>query len=321
VASWDRQQQLTLEANPDYWGTAPQVKTAIIKVLPQQSQQVIEYQGGNLDVAWVSEADLPTIQADADLSKQVLKIPLLGTWHLRVNLNDPVLGKLEVRQAFSMAIDRQAIVDTILQGQGSPAVTLTAPGMNGYDPNLNDFPHDIAKAKDLLAQAGYPDGVDITVRTQQVETENRVLAAIQQQVAEAGIRLTVNSTESGVYTQDRTTCNMQLGSIGWTNDYPDADDILPLVASAGGGRGACGYDGSKVPAIKQIDDLLAQGSKLPVGPDRDKLYAEADKIAMDNVLVIPVYHPTRSVLVNPRLGGVTVDADSIVRYDLMTVAS
>ncbi len=322
VASWDRQQQLTLEANPDYWGTAPQVQKAVIRVLPQQSQQVIEYEGGNLDVAWVSEADLPQIKADAELSKQLLPIPLLGTWHLRVNLNDPVVGKLEVRQAFAMAIDRQAIVDTILQGQGTPAVTLTAPGMNGYDPNLDLFPHDIAKAKELLAKAGYPDGVDITVRTQQVETENRVLAAIQQQVAEAGIRLTINSTEGGVYTKDRGTCNLQLGSIGWTNDYPDADDILPLVATAGGGRGACGFlPTDNNPGVKQIDELLAQGSKMPVGPDRDAVYAQADKIAMENVLVIPVYHPTRSVLVNPRLGGVTVDADSIVRYDLMTISS
>ncbi len=321
VASWDRQQQLTLEANPDYWGTAPAVKKAIIKVLPQQSQQVIEYQGGNLDLAWVSEADLPTIKADADLSKQVLAIPLLGTWHLRVNLNDPVVGKVEVRKAFAMAIDRQAIVDTILQGQGSPAVTLTAPGMNGYDPKLDPFPHDIAAAKALLAKAGYPDGVDITVRTQQVETENRVLAAIQQQVAEAGIRLKVNSTESGVYTQDRNTCNLQLGSIGWTNDYPDADDILFLVSNTTGARAKCGYSSSQNDAVKQVTDLLAQGSKMPLGAERDALYAQADAIAMDNVLVVPIYHPTRSVLVNPRLGGITVDADSIVRYDLMTLAS
>lgn len=321
VKEWTHQSQLVLESNEDYWGGAPAIKTATMRVIPQQSQQVIEFEANGLDVAWVPEPDLQRLRDDATLSTELQNVPLLNVFHLRLNLNDPVMGNEKVRQAFSMAIDRQTIVDTILQGQGSPAQGLIPPGVSAFDPNYNPFPYDIEKAKALLAEAGYPDGVDITVRTGQIETENRVLAAIQQQVAEAGIRLNINSTEKSVYDEDRGKCNMQAGTISWGMDYPDADDVVFLVSNAGSGsRFNCGYTNDN-PIVKQVADLMAQGSTMPVGPERDAIYRQAEKLSQDAALVITIYHGTRSALVNPRVGSNVIDANSIIRFALMTPAS
>jgi peptide/nickel transport system substrate-binding protein/oligopeptide transport system substrate-binding protein len=321
VAQWDRQSQLVLQANENYWGGAPAVKKAVLRVIPQQSQQVIEFEAGNLDVAWVPEPDLARLKADSKLSTQLQTIPLLSIFHLRVNLNDPVMKNEKVRQALATAIDRQTIVDTILQGQGSPAEGIMPPGLSAFDENYHPYPYDIAKAKELLKEAGYADGVDIEVRTGQVETENRVLAAIQQQVAEAGIRLKINSTEKSVYDQDRGACKMQLGTIGWGMDYPDADDVVFLMGSAASGsRKNCGYTPDNA-VVKQVDDLLAKGSSMEIGAERDAVYREAEKVGIDNALIIPIYHGTRTALVNPRLGGVPVDANSIVRFALITLSS
>ncbi|MEO8606455.1 MAG: ABC transporter substrate-binding protein [Chloroflexota bacterium] len=321
VKEWTRQSQLVLEANEDYWGGAPAVKTATLKVMPQQSQQVIEFEANGLDVAWVPEPDLQRLRDDATLSTELQNVPLLNVFQLRLNLNDPIIGNEKVRQAFAMAIDRQTIVDTILQGQGSPAYGLIPPGISAFDPNYNPAPYDIDAAKALLADAGYPDGVDITVRTGQVETENRVLAAIQQQVADAGIRLNINSTEKSVYDDDRGKCNMQAGTVSWGMDYPDADDVVFLIGNAGSGsRFNCGYTNDN-PVVKQVTDLLAQGSTMPLGPERDAIYRQAEKVGMDAQLVITLYHGTRSALVNPRVGSNVIDANSIIRFDLMTPAS
>jgi ABC-type transport system substrate-binding protein len=320
VKEWTRQSQLVLESNEDYWGGAPAIKTATMKVIPQQSQQVIEFEAGGLDVAWVPEPDLQRLRDDATLSTELQNVPLLNVFHLRLNLKDPVMSNEKVRQAFAMAIDRQTIVDTILQGQGTPAYGLMPPGLSAFDPNYNPAPYDIEAAKALLADAGYPDGVDITIRTGQIETENRVLAAIQQQVAEAGIRLNINSTEKSVYDDDRGKCNMQAGTISWGMDYPDPDDVIFLVSNASAGsRLNCGYTNDD-PTVKQVTDLLAQASTMAVGPERDAIYRQAEKVGMDAQLAITIYHGTRSALVNPRLGSNAIDANSIIRFALMKTA-
>ncbi len=320
IQEWTRQSQLVLAANESYWGGAPAIKTATLKVIPQQSQQVIEFEAGSLDVAWVPEPDLGRLRDDATLSTELRTIPLNSIFHLRVNLNDPILGNEKVRQALATAIDRQTIIDTVLQGQGAPAQGIIPPGLTAYDPEYQPFTYDIEKAKALLAEAGYPDGVEISVSTGQIETENRVLAAIQQQVAEAGITLNIKSTEKSVYDQDRGACNMQLGTIGWGMDYPDPDNVVFLIGPvSAGSRFNCGYDSE--PLAAQLGELLAKGSAMPVGAERDAVYREAEKLGMDAALIIPIYHGTRTALVSSRLGGVVVDANSIIRFALIQPAS
>jgi len=312
LKEWKRQTSMTLEANPDYWGGAPAIKTAVIRTSPGASQQVLEYQGNNTDLAVVPEPELARLRADDTLSKQLVNVPILSTFFLRVNLTDPVMSKVEVRQAFAIAIDRETIVKTVLAGQGSPAQGLYPPGLSAYDKDYQPFPRDIAKAKDLLSKAGYPDGVDIEVRTGQVETELRVLTAVQQQVAEAGIRLKINSTEKSLYDTDRGNCKMQLGTISYSQDYADADDFTPQLYRASGALQKCGYD--SYPGVDAVKALLDQGASQPIGADRDATYRKAEKLAIDAAVIIPIYHGTRTLLINPRLQGVVVDNNSIVQF-------
>jgi ABC-type transport system substrate-binding protein len=315
---WVRNDHLTLEANADYWGGVPAVKTATMRSIPEASQQVIEYEGGNIDLAIAPEADLPRLRGDAKLSKELQSIPLLSIVHLRFNLKDPALSKPEVRQAFGMAIDRDVIVKTVLQGNGTSAYSLIPPGLTAYDKDYNPFPHDIARAKDLLAKAGYKDGIDLEVRTGQVETERRVLAAIQQQVADAGIRLKINSSEKSVWDADRAACKMQMGTISWGMDYPDPDNVVFLAtAGTSGSRIACGYNA--YPQAADIDKALADAASIPVGPDRDAAYRKIQKMALDNAVLVPLYYGTRTVLVNPRLQGTVMDASLQVRFAMITI--
>lgn len=319
LKSWVRQNQMTLEANADYWGGAPSVKTAVIRVVPQQSQQVIEFEASNIDAAIVPEPDVNRIKADAKLNGQLQNIPILSTFLLRVNFKDPVIGKAEVRQALAIAIDREAIVKTVLSGLGSPAYGLFAPGLSAFDKSYIPFPRDIAKAKELLKTAGYPDGVDITIRTGQIETENRVLAAIKQQVAEAGIRLTINSTEKSLYDKDRGECKMQLGTIAFSQDYADADNFTPQLYRASGSLKICGYD--SYPGADDVKAMLAKASALPLGAERDAAYRAIEKKAIDIGVIIPIYHGTRNVLVASRLSGTVVDTNSIIQFKRIKIGS
>src|SRR5215467_3062440 len=117
---WVHGDHISLSANADYWGTKPTIQKVTIRVIPQQSQQVTEFQAGNLDIASVSAADMPTLSADATYSKQLVNIPSPATFHFRLNLKDKATGDVRVRQAISLAIDRKVIVATILSGLGAP---------------------------------------------------------------------------------------------------------------------------------------------------------------------------------------------------------
>ena len=320
LKNWTRQTSLTLEANADYWGGAPAVKTVVLRTSPGASQQVLEYQAGNTDIALVAEPDLVRLQTDATLSKALVNIPILSTFFFRVNLKDPDLGKVEVRQALALAIDRDAIVKTVLAGQGSAAQGLFAPGMTAFDPTFQPFVRNVDKAKSLLAAAGYPNGIDIEVRTGQVQTELAILNAVQQEVADAGIRLKINSTDASIYSKDRSTCKMQIGTISFSQDYADADDFTPQIYRAGGSLQICGYD--SYTGAADVKKMLDAASAMPIGADRDAAYRKIEQVTVGtDAVIIPIIHGTRTLLISPRLKGMVADNNSYVLFNRVTIGS
>lgn len=317
VSEWVQNDHVTLVANSNYWGGAPAVQTVNIRVIPEASSQVLEFEAGSLDISVAPEADLPRIRADETLNSQLVTIPSLGLYNFRINLNDPKMGDVRIRKALSIAIDRQLVIDTVLEGQGVPAYNLYPPGLSTHD-DYNPFVRNIDEAKQLLADAGYPNGIELTIRTDQNETENRVLNAIAATVAEAGITFNVNSTEASVYTQDRTACTMEMGGIRWGMDYPDPENMVVLLLPNAATRVNCGY--GTVDVAPQINELYNQGISMPLGPERDAIFQEIEKIAMDNVLIIPVYNGVTTRLISSRLGGMPIDNNGTLRFALIQVS-
>jgi len=307
--------RLVLVANENYYKGAPKVKRVVIRVIPEASTQVIEFEAGNLDMAVAPEADLPRIRSTEALAKQLVEVPTLSNFNLRINLKGDKTNNVLVRRALSLAIDRKTIVETVLQGQGAPAYALYPPGLSAYDKDYNPFPYDPEAAKKLLAEAGYPNGIELTVRNDVDEVGNRVLNAITQSAAPAGIKFNVNVTEASVYTQDRNACTMEMGYIRWTMDYPDPENMVTLLLPNAATRVNCGY--GEVAVAKQIDELYNKAISMPLGAERDSVFREIEKIAMDEVLIIPIFHRVTTYLVSSRLGGTPVDSAANRRFDLI----
>lgn len=319
---WVHGDHVTLAANPDYWGGKPSIDTVTIRVIREASQQVIEFEAGNLDLATVSEADIPRLQADETLSKELLVAPVLNAFHLRINLNDPALKDVRVRKAIALGINRQVIVDTILGGQGTAGHGLIPPGLSAYDADANPFPYDPEQAKQLLADAGYGSGLELELTTGTVETELRALAAIQQNLADIGITLHINSVERALFSETMNACKTQLGTIMWSQDYPDPEnfDGLLYTPATSGSRSACGYGAYE--GFEKVKDMLAQASAMSLGADRDALYRDIENLGIgEDVLVIPLYHTVRTMLVNPRLQGTILDSNALARFRYITVVS
>jgi ABC-type transport system substrate-binding protein len=310
VDEWVRQDHISLGVNADYWGGPPKVDGALLRVIPEKSVVMIEFQSGNLDFAIVPPTDVARIKADTALQGRIQDQSILSIFWLTLNLTRPPLDNVKVRQAMSMAIDREGIVNSVLQGQGVPAHGPLPPGLSAYDPDYNPYPYDIERAKELLTEAGFPDGVDVQIDTWTDEVENRVLAAVQAGWAEAGIRATINRSEYTAYVGNLFNCNLQMGTSSWTADYADPDNfIIPLPLADLSTQGeACGF--GQIPEPKE---LALQALTLPLGEERDDLYRQAERAVVDNAMSIFLYHRGATLASGPNVQGAYLDSYNEVR--------
>ncbi|HVU10701.1 MAG TPA: ABC transporter substrate-binding protein [Phototrophicaceae bacterium] len=319
VKEWVKQDHITLDANPNYWGGKPAIDEVIMRVIPEKSTALNEFEAGNLDMVLVPPSDIARYRADATLSKELQDQAILSIFWLPLNLTVKPLDNVKVRQAMSYAIDRQSIVDNILQGQGKVAQGPLPPGLSAYDPNYNPFPFDPDKAKQLLSDAGYPNGIDIVIRNWNDEVQTRVMTAIQSNWADVGIRATFDQSEYTDYINDMGVCKFQVAVSSWTADYADADDFInPLPLSDLNTMGKdCGqgqYPDAKNDALKALT--------LPLGADRDKLYQQAqDAAAYQDVLGIFLYNTGATLAVAPNVQGAYLDGFENIKLAPITLSS
>lgn len=192
----DLGRQMRFEANKDYWNGAPSYEGLTLRIVPELSARMAQLRSGEADiVAGVVGPAIPQVQSDPSL-----KVVPAEKGHLVYMIfggmtSDTPLAKPQVRRAINMAIDRQAIVDHLLYGQGEPAYLFSFPFAFGWpqDAASHAVPHDPEQAKKLLAEAGFADGFDMTLFA---ATEGRDFAqAIAQYLEAVGIRVRLDVRE------------------------------------------------------------------------------------------------------------------------------
>ncbi len=210
----------TLERYEGYWGEKPQFKKAEFRVIPEASTRAAAMKVGEIDFS----ANFPPSFME-DLEKtggfKLMKNPAGNTISIRINKlreTDPATGKpnpfldKRVRQAMAYSIDRDAIIDKVLNGVGD-RMAMLFPGNIGYDPELKPYPYDPNKAKQLLAQAGYPNGFDATfygLLGERIPLSKEVGEAVAQYMTAVGIRTKVNNEEYAAWLA-RTTRQQSQG--------------------------------------------------------------------------------------------------------------
>ncbi len=158
---WVKDDHLAVTANPDYFQGVPEIKNAVIRVIPEASQRLNELITGNADLAINLNVDTAE-SANTDISRLVA-YQSLRKMHLMPQLNNEILANLKVREALQYAIDRETIIDALLSGSTEPLQSTVNPPNN--DPSLVPYTYDPEKSKALLAEAGYPDGFEVTLQT------------------------------------------------------------------------------------------------------------------------------------------------------------
>jgi len=230
-----------------------------------------------------------------------VQAPYLGTYYYLVNTDRPPVDNVLVRRALSLALDRETLTRTVLQDTAIPAFSITPPDTLGYNPPKL-FDHDPEKARQLLAEAGYPNGegwpgLEIIYNTQ--EAHRKIAVAVQQMwKSELNIDVTIANQEWKVYLDSVSQRNFQVARRGWIGDYVDANNFLDLFITEGGNNNT-GY------ANDIYDDIiLNRAPKAKTRDERYDLFYEAETMLMQQMPIIPIYTYTSKHLVHPSVEGI-----------------
>jgi len=221
-------EEVLLERNPDYWRGAPPVARVQFKIVPDATVRALELRKGAADIA-VNALTADMVRAlRREENIDVLSQPGSNYQYLAFNLDDPILKHQQVRQALSLAVNREPLIRHLWRGLARPAASLLPPSHWAYDPSLQPVPYDPARARQLLDEAGFPAGAGgvrfhLTIKTSTDETSRQLAAVVQQQWREVGVALEIRSYEFATYYADIVKGAFQVYTLRWIGANTDPD--------------------------------------------------------------------------------------------------
>ena len=196
--SWSRDDFVLLKENPSYWEGRPYVSALEFRIIPDPATAQAEFDTGRLDFMLLSDATYRRYADDPRWKPHVIEVSELFTRHLGFNMTMKPLDDVRVRQAINHAIDKAAMVRTILQGKAITAVGPLPPSINAWNPNLRGYDYNPQRARELLSQAGYPNGFELELHGSSSPVIGRWLEGFQRYLAEVGIRGKIVQQDFGV---------------------------------------------------------------------------------------------------------------------------
>ena len=305
ITRYVQDQEVDLDANPAYWGGAPKISGLVQSIILNAGTRHEEFAAGKLDIMrGLQVGDLETDKADPALKSQIKIWPRAGINYFALNqrayapFKDP-----RVRAAFAYATDKQKISDVVTQGIYPIAPDLLPAGISGSDPHFKDLSYDPAKAKALLAAAGYPNGVGLPPLdiycTEKVPLTQKVMDVLRQMYTQnLGITINERQMEQGslIAAIDKNAIVPSF-VFGWYADYLDPQDFYSLLLSSKSPENHTGY------ADPQFDALCARADVEHDPAKRTALYQQAAKIAAVAPPRIPLYYAADPELISTRTHG------------------
>ncbi len=307
LKEWVHQDHFTLEANPKYWGKKPSLQTLVLRIMPDENAALLAWRNGELDFVPVPVGNERAILADASLKDSIVRFNELTVFAYQFNVTRPPFDNKLVRQALTTAVDRDSFIDKVRSGVGKPALSWLPPGLPGYDPNLGQqYKFNPARAKELLAQAGFPDGRGLPSITFSYAdtTGNRVIAQfLQGQMKDnLGIDIKLDPQEPRAFRQFLTANKHQWAFLGWGADYPDPENFLPGLFGTGAGNNHTLYSNA------EFDRLTKAASSELDTAKRIQLLQQAHKLVVDDAAVTPVFYRERFWLKSAKVLNLKVTA-------------
>lgn len=298
--SWTPDSEIKLKRNDSYWGDAPEWDNVTFKIFSNASARVASLLAGDVDmIESVPPADIGTLRANdkidvvSESSNRVMYLHMdqdraESPFAKGPNGENP-LRDVKVRRAVSLSINREALIDRIMDGEGVPAGQLVPEGYFGFTDDLKADAYDPEKAKALLAEAGYPDGFELTFHASndRYPNDSLIAQAIGQMLTRVGIKTDIVTLPASVYFSRASNLEFSFIMGGAAVETGEASGVLgPLLETYGesAGRGNRGRYSSA-----EFDQALQAARRTVDDTEREALLQKAMTIAMTDIGVIPVF--------------------------------
>ena len=301
LLKWEPNNIITMVKNPNYWDRDKVLLNAMhFYPIENLSTEERMFRTGRLQLTTTGYIPTDKIKIyQEEYPDKITITPIYATYFYLINTEKKPFDDVRIRKALALSIDRQSIVDNVIKGGQKPAYSLNPPDPNGYLP-ASGVGYDTEKAKQLLAEAGYPNGegfpsFEILYNT--VEHHRKIALTIQQMWKNTlGIDATLTNQEWKVYLNTRKEKQYSIARAGSVGSFNDPVDFLDTYTSESG-MNDTGWSNSR------FDQLINQASQIKNKEERFSLFQEAEKILTDEVPLIPIYYYTKIKLKSPKVMG------------------
>jgi len=300
LTEWRRFEQITYEANLDFYLGKPSIPYVIIELYSGVGIRL--YEAGDIDITGISYYSAERfLDPTEPLHNELITGVDLCTGYVVFDVTQPPFDDVKVRQAFSMAFDRQKYMDVVLSGRALPAIGIFPPGLPGFNIGLKGLPYDPDRARQLLADSKYGKDLPPIVYTDAgigsyIGGDVAALAQMWQQVL--GVEITVENLEPNYYYEKIIAGQHgQIFGGGWCADYPDPENFADVLFHSGSTQNTGDYSNP------DLDALLERARVEQDITKRIEMYQQAEQIIVDDAPVLFTTHSLSYLLVKPYVRG------------------
>lgn len=298
--SYTPQKSVILDANKDFVLGAPKLTRIERPIILDTRVARQQYDSGLLDIVALEKSNYT--QDKATLGDQVKTWQRAATWYVGMSQDAyPPFKNPKVRQALACAVDKQAIRTSVLLDINTAAECIVPEGMSGYEPDFKGYSHDIVKAKQLLSEAGFPEGAGLpplTLCFRQAQPDIvKTAQVLKEQFAAIGVQVQLREMEYSALIKAFGN-NEVVYFHRWGADYPDPQNYLSLLLHSKSKENHVGYNNPEFDKLCEAADV--ENDKVK----RAALYAKAQRIAVDDAAWIPIFYQRDMELIKPHVTGI-----------------
>lgn len=318
VKSWTLNSEIVLNKNPDYFKGAAKLDGVRMKIITDANTAKMSFENGELDVLDLAEAQsqIPYFKDSAKWKNNVVTGPIAGIYYYAFNEGAKPLDNVKVRKAISMAVDRKTILDQMYNGEGQVANTIVPQGITGYNKNAAEIKYDVAAAKQLLADAGYPNGFNLEITQSNSSAESlQCNQVVQSMLEQIGIKVKITQLDDATFLAKRKDGGVAMYRGTWSADYNDPDNFLYTFFSKKNGKvRSTNYTN------QTVMDELEQARTMVDQDARIKLYQKSEQtILQEDSMFLPLFQLNHVFVVADRVSNFHVSWNgwsSMSYYDI-----
>jgi oligopeptide transport system substrate-binding protein len=318
MTSWTAGQEIVMKRNPNYWDAAHEHLDGIdFTFSADPSTALLKLENGDVDVLGdgVPAASYATVSQNPQWKPYIIDSPQVAWYYAYLNVKIKPFDNVLVRQAINYAVNT-AKLQKVLAGQAQALNQIFPAGMMGHDNSATFYNYDPAKAKQLLAQAGFPNGFSTTLWTHNVDPMPKIAESLQYDLQQVGIKASIKRLDRSTYWTLIATMGNKcgLGLTDWYMDFPDPSDWYgPLLS-----KSAALTDGGSNQSwwwSPQAEALYTQTQTETNQAKRIALFQQMQKDIMAQAPVVPLFQPVFNAMFSKRVGGFYVHPVWQIKYD------